>query len=70
MKDKKLIVGIAIAFVIGVLVGFSSGRQIDTSARFSIHVIARGAIKIDKRTGESWLMEIGSPVWKPITTSN
>lgn len=64
MKDK-LLIGIAVGLVLGLLLG----RFLFQSDAYSISVLNQYvAIKINKRSGETWRFDMSNDKWARIET--
>ena len=57
-------------FLLGAIAGMQFGHWIHPADTFSVQVINQVfAIKTNKRTGETWLMDLSSQLWNPIPSS-
>src|SRR5258707_1206846 len=67
MNDKKLIIGLMVGLLVGGLVAISINRQ---SEPYSIQIMNfRTALKINRRTGETWALYVGEHEWNLVTNS-
>jgi hypothetical protein len=73
MKRKELLLGLASGLIVGGLIGAISSCYLTRGEDFSISVLnQRTAIKINKRTGETWQFDdhVEQAHWQIITNSN
>jgi hypothetical protein len=67
MNKTTIIVGILGAFTLGVLSGYLGQQYLMPVDRYTIQVVNAGvALKIDKRTGESWRFDPHNNIWLPV----
>jgi len=67
MKNKQMLNGFLIGILIGATMGIFVYRFFSRSEPYSIHTTGGGgALKINKRTGETWTTYEGK--WNPVAT--
>ena len=71
MKYKQLIIGIVVGLIAGFLLAWRFQNLIPSTDNYSVQIMNQAvAIKVNKRTGETWEYSSGNRAWKPIATSN
>lgn len=71
MKAKELLLGFLAGLVIASVTVVLVSPEMFSGDQFSVQVLNQAfAIKTNKRTGETWVFDLESKVWKPIRNSN
>ena len=68
---RETYVGLLIGLLVGCFIGFLATHYLSRSDVYSIQIMnERTAVKMNKRTGETWTLDRVEKVWKPVKVSN